>query len=127
MERVDSVFLPTRHSTHSPCSFQFASETFTARDNKFIYSLSLKGIPGVRQRHREGDEIGTVNVILVVILPVLQMILVLLVIALLRICYVKYLKTKNEDEKIEPKLIQVVVSAQDMEKKKKLSIENNLG
>lgn len=65
------------------------------------------GATGVRYRHKEGDETGTVNVILVVLLPVAQMLLVLIVIVLIRVAYVKYFKKTSD-----PKLLQVVTSAQ---------------
>lgn len=47
--------------------------------------------------------------ILVVILPVAQMILVLVIISLLRVCYVTYCYTEQPDD---PKMLQVVSSAQ---------------
>lgn len=70
-------------------------------------NLDSLGATGVRYRHKEGDETGTVNVILVVFLPVAQILFVLIVIILIRVGYVRCCR-KNKD----PKLLQVVTSAQ---------------
>jgi hypothetical protein len=71
------------------------------------FDVVSTGATGVRTKNREGDETGTLNVILVVILPVAQMILVLMIISILRILYCKYCKKQYDD----PKLLQVVSSA----------------